>query len=169
MKRVLVLSDSHGNVNNMILAVRREMPEMIIHLGDCISDAEQLKATYTDFSFECVPGNCDCSMEMAVRILEIEGKRVMICHGHTFRVKSGLLNLELGARERGVDIALFGHTHRVFYETHNGVTYLNPGSIGSPGYGVLPSYGVLQIDGEQNKIAYDIVYIEGNQRKILTN
>lgn len=31
MKRVLVLSDSHGNVNNMILAVRREKPEMIIH------------------------------------------------------------------------------------------------------------------------------------------
>lgn len=169
MKKILVLSDSHRNVERMHWAVDWEQPDLIIHLGDCISDAEQLKATYTDFSFECVPGNCDCSMETAVRILEIEGKRVMICHGHTFRVKSGLLNLELGARERGVDIALFGHTHRVFYETHNGVTYLNPGSIGSPGYGVLPSYGVLQIDGEQNKIAYDIVYIEGNQRKILTN
>ena len=42
MKRVLVLSDSHGNVNNMILAVRREMPEMIIHLGDCWAAAEKM-------------------------------------------------------------------------------------------------------------------------------
>lgn len=49
MKRVLVLSDSHGNVNNMILAVRREMPEMIIHLGDCWADAEQLQKNVWGF------------------------------------------------------------------------------------------------------------------------
>ena len=33
MKRVLVLSDSHGNVNNMILAVR---------LGGCRTAAEKM-------------------------------------------------------------------------------------------------------------------------------
>ncbi len=32
MKRVLVLSDSHGNVGNMIRAVKREEPDMILHL-----------------------------------------------------------------------------------------------------------------------------------------
>jgi len=36
MKRVLVLSDSHGNVGNMIRAVKREEPDMILHLGDCV-------------------------------------------------------------------------------------------------------------------------------------
>ena len=40
MKRVLVLSDSHGNVGNMIRAVKREEPDMILHLGDCVVDAE---------------------------------------------------------------------------------------------------------------------------------
>ena len=30
MKRVLVLSDSHGNVGNMIRAVKREEPDMIL-------------------------------------------------------------------------------------------------------------------------------------------
>ena len=34
MKRILVLSDSHGNVNNMVTAVGRLHPDMIIHLGD---------------------------------------------------------------------------------------------------------------------------------------
>ena len=63
MKRVLVLSDSHGNVNNMILAVRREKPEMIIHLGDCWADAEQLQKKCTGIPFEQVPGNCDCRQE----------------------------------------------------------------------------------------------------------
>lgn len=42
MKRILVLSDSHGNVNNMVTAVGRLHPDMIIHLGDCWADAEQL-------------------------------------------------------------------------------------------------------------------------------
>lgn len=169
MKKILVMSDSHGKITPMLQAVEWEKPDMIIHLGDCYLDAGHVKANYPDIPLERVPGNCDCTMEVAVRILNIEGKQVMICHGHTFNVKAGLLNLELGAAERGVDVALFGHTHRVFYADHNGVMYLNPGSIGSPGYGVLPSYGILTIDGEKNQMTTSVVYIEENQRKMLTN
>ena len=43
MKRVLVLSDSHGNVGNMIRAVKREEPDMILHMGDCVVDADALR------------------------------------------------------------------------------------------------------------------------------
>ena len=42
MKKILVLSDSHGNVNNMVTAVRNTHPDQIIHLGDCWVDAEKL-------------------------------------------------------------------------------------------------------------------------------
>lgn len=34
---ILVLSDSHGNISNMEEAVEREKPDMILHLGDCLS------------------------------------------------------------------------------------------------------------------------------------
>ena len=160
MKRVLVLSDSHGNVNNMILAVRREMPGMIIHLGDCWADAEQLQKKCLGIPLEQVPGNCDCRQEFLERILLIEGKKILICHGHTYNVKAGYMNLQYGAQEKEVDAALFGHTHRVFYDTYNGITYINPGSIGSPPYGVPPSYAVLEIDGSTDTIDYEIKYIE---------
>ena len=40
--KYLVLSDSHGNVDNMARAVEREKPDGIIHLGDCWRDAEEL-------------------------------------------------------------------------------------------------------------------------------
>ena len=139
MKRILVLSDSHGNVNNMVTAVGRLHPDMIIHLGDCWADAE-----------------------VQERILLIEGKKILICHGHTFNVKAGYLNLEYAAEERKVDAALFGHTHRVFYDKHNRITYMNPGSIGQPPYGIPPSYGVLQVDGSSNTIATDVIYLEEN-------
>ena len=59
MKRILVLSDSHGNVNNMVTAVGRLHPDMIIHLGDCWADAEQLHRKFPMTVMEQVPGNCD--------------------------------------------------------------------------------------------------------------
>ncbi|MDD6480674.1 MAG: metallophosphoesterase [Lachnospiraceae bacterium] len=160
MKNILVLSDSHGNLNNMILAVRKENPDMIIHLGDCMGDAQNLKLKFPGIPMEQVPGNCDCSQQLAERELLIEGKKILICHGHTYNVKAGYLNLAYAAQEREADAALFGHTHRVYYDKHNQVTYLNPGSIGAPGYGTPPSYGMLYIDGATDKIDVDVFYFE---------
>lgn len=160
MKKILVLSDSHGDVNNMILAVKSVQPDMIIHLGDCWSDAQELRMEFPEIPMEQVPGNCDCSQEFQERELLIEGKRVFICHGHTLNVKAGYLNLQYEAEEREVDAALFGHTHQVFYDLHNGITYLNPGSIGSPPYGVPPSYGILEIDGLTGKVTENVFYLE---------
>ena len=40
---ILVLSDSHGCISNMELAVEKTSPDMIFHLGDCWADAEALQ------------------------------------------------------------------------------------------------------------------------------
>ena len=160
MKQILVLSDSHGNLNNMVQAVRRVMPDMIIHLGDCWADAECLKRKFPEIPREQVPGNCDCRQEFQERELLIEGKKILICHGHTLNVKAGYMNLKYAAEQRQVDAALFGHTHRVFYDIHNGITYLNPGSIGAPALGVTPSYGLLTVDSGSDHIGEDVFYLE---------
>ena len=47
------------------------------------------------------------------------------------------------------DLVLFGHTHRIFYEQHNGLSMLNPGSIGEPRYPGKPSYGRVIIENGQ--------------------
>lgn len=160
MKRILVLSDSHRDVETMIEVVNKENPDMIIHLGDCWSDALALREEFPTIPLEMVPGNCDLTMEIPVRVLLIEGFQVMICHGHTYNVKSSYLALEMAAHEKQVDAVLFGHTHRVFYDYHNGLAIMNPGSIGAPGYGVPASYGILILDGEKHTIDMDIEYIE---------
>ena len=160
MKRILVLSDSHGNVNNMVLAVRNENPDMIIHLGDCWSDAAQLQKKFPHIPMEQVPGNCDCSHEFEERILMIEGRRVFICHGHTMNVKASYLRLAMTAKAEGVDAALFGHTHCVYHDFYEGIVYLNPGSIGAPPYGTPPSYGILTIDGGTDLMDTDIIYMD---------
>lgn len=130
-------------------AVRLTSPDLIIHLGDCWVDGQELHALFPDIPYEAVCGNCDCVRETEEKILLLEGHRVLICHGHTYRVKSGMLNLEYGAREKDVAVALFGHTHQGFTDWHNGVRLFNPGSIGAPPFGLRPSYGILTVDSRE--------------------
>lgn len=160
MKKILIVSDSHGNVNNMVQAVNAVSPDLIIHLGDCWTDSGRLHSMFADIPMERVPGNCDCAGEQEERIVRIEGKDVLICHGHTFNVKASYLSLKYAAQERKADVALFGHTHRVFYGIHNRIVYLNPGSIGSPPHGIPASFGIMEIDACTGRIDYDVRYIE---------
>ena len=44
--KYLVLSDSHGNVDNMVRAVELVKPHGIIHLGDGWRDVEELRQLY---------------------------------------------------------------------------------------------------------------------------
>lgn len=160
MERILIMSDSHGKINPMVYAIKKEQPDRIIHLGDCLADAEHIRGLFEDIPMNCVPGNCDCSMLDAEQMIEIEGVRILLCHGHTYNVKMGLLNISLAAVEKGVDVVLFGHTHKVFYDWHNGVRLFNPGSIGAPGYQIPPSYGILTIDSDTGTIELKTAYIE---------
>ena len=50
--KYLVLSDSHGNVDNMARAVEREKPDGIIHLGDGWRDAEELHELFPRLPLE---------------------------------------------------------------------------------------------------------------------
>ena len=160
MKRVLIMSDSHGNVENMVTAVEKENPDMIVHLGDCVTDAVRLNNRFPQITFANVPGNCDFSQGDTERLLDIDGYKVLMCHGHTYGVKMSYLHLEKHAKDVGADLALFGHTHKIFYDKHNGLAMMNPGSIGAPQWGNLPSYGIITFDKEHDIMDLDVDYIE---------
>lgn len=142
--KILVLSDSHGNVDNMARAVEKEQPRMIFHLGDCWADAEKLRDRFPSIPMEQVPGNCDYrSFEQAERILFVEDKRILICHGHTLGVKQSLLRAGYRAEEENLDLLLFGHTHRPLVDKRGKTLFVNPGSIGDYFH---PFYAVVTIE-----------------------
>ena len=144
--KILVCSDSHGNVDNMVRAVERSQPQLVIHLGDGWRDAEKLARLFPDLPVEQVPGNCDLRPGTpGERVLCLEDRRILLCHGHAYGVKQSLLPLALAAEEQRVDAVLFGHTHRALYDRRGELTILNPGSIGDY---VQPSYGVLWLRRE---------------------
>ena len=103
--KILVLSDSHGAVSPMEQAVEQTSPDLILHLGDCWRDGERLHDRFPSIPLEQVPGNCDFRpTEPAERLLELRGKRILLCHGHTYGVKQSLVTAGFAAedlRERG--------------------------------------------------------------------
>jgi len=153
--KILVLSDSHGELGNMKKAIDRENPDYVIHLGDHARDAECLRRSYPMLPFVCVRGNCDYS-DWDVpeqRMLEYGGVRVLACHGHRYGVKSGLLRYQYAAQEQQVDVALFGHTHCAFCQYEGGLWLINPGSCGY----FRPTYAVMSIqDGKADCAIYEL-------------
>ena len=145
--KILVLSDSHGNIHNMARCVEMVQPRHILHLGDCLRDAEALAELFPHIPLTCVPGNCDWGRtEQAEVLCELGGKRILLMHGHTRSVKHTVMNARYAAMEMGADILLFGHTHHSCVD-YDGTLYLmNPGSIGDYH---APTYGVITIEGSR--------------------
>ena len=142
--KLLILSDSHGNIDNMVRAVELTQPRYILHLGDCLQDAQALHQRYPDIPMDTVPGNCDwCSYDTPERLLEFDGVRVLIMHGHTRNVKVSPLSAQYVARECGADVLLFGHTHSPMVDYDGTLYTMNPGAAGDYH---RPTYGVLTIE-----------------------
>lgn len=144
---ILVLSDSHGNIRNMQAAVEQVNPDLVFHLGDCCRDAARLREQLPALPMEQVRGNCDYhAKEPIEQLLTIEGKRILLCHGHSYGVKGSLHQAEVMAKDKALDLFLFGHTHVPLCDYHGTTLFLNPGSIGDYR---IPTYGVIRIaDGK---------------------
>lgn len=129
MKTVVIISDTHYNTApfQKLSTVLSEC-DYIIHLGDMVSDARMLARDYPDKTY-IVAGNNDFSGGEAEIVLEVEGRRIFACHGHRYGVKSGTERLAEAAKEKGCDIALYGHTHEPEVREEDGVLLVNPGCM----------------------------------------
>jgi uncharacterized protein len=143
MKKILVMSDTHGKKAAIAAALARcPGADCIIHLGDYSQDAA-IVSGLTDRPVYAVRGNCDFSSEAPTEVeLTVEGVRIVAVHGHQQGVKLSLLKLGLYALEKEADILLFGHTHLPTEQFYAGATLYNPGSLGEP-RGVKATFGVI--------------------------
>ena len=75
--------------------------------------------------------------------------RTFLTHGHFYSVSVGTERLIDEAQDRGVQIAMFGHTHKPYLERRGDLTVLNPGSLSFPRQeGRRPSYMLMDLDDE---------------------
>jgi len=143
--KILVFSDSHGNLSNMVHAVEHQQPDCIFHLGDGWHDAQQLQTLFPQIPLEQVCGNCDMVPGApAEKLLTLAGHQILLCHGHRYGVKQSLLRAGYTAQERNLCAFLFGHTHCPLIDRQGNCLFFNPGSIGS----YRPTYGLLTVSAE---------------------
>ncbi len=146
--KILVLSDTHMILKNLdtVLDYENGNFDKIIHLGDCVSDVNHIKNLCPDKEIFSVCGNCDfTSSEKEYDILDINGVKIYICHGHKHDVKFDYLDIIEFSKSLNVNICLFGHTHypELFYK--EGILFLNPGSLSLPRGIRVASYGFIEI------------------------
>ncbi|MDD2732519.1 MAG: metallophosphoesterase [Desulfuromonadaceae bacterium] len=142
--RILVISDTHGDVNRALSAYALSEPvDVIIHLGDGCAEADLLHELL-DVPVINVAGNCDLGANAPrERVWECEGKRILLTHGDVYQVKSDLVKLRQRAEELGADTVLFGHTHHAVFEKQAGLLLVNPGTLAN--YGQHRSYAVVNL------------------------
>ena len=152
--KCLVFSDSHGTSFGMKRALRMHPDaEVIFFLGDGLSDFEELIYDRSR-AYIAVRGNWDVngilgdSMVKKTDSITLMGHRIFLTHGDLYGVKYGLDGIKRLAVDHNADLVLFGHTHQKlekYFPTEEGGYYLfNPGSIGG-GFGIKPSYGVINL------------------------
>lgn len=156
--KLLILSDSHGTMQYMCDAVEKEQPDYVIHLGDHARDASELSNYYPTLPITWVRGNCDFSSDAPeTRLVTYGNKKFLLCHGHTYGVKSGLLRAVYAAKEAGADVFLFGHTHIPFHDEEDGLALLNPGACSMKNAFGKPSYGVIELTDDEVNAKYDFI------------
>lgn len=151
---ILIVSDTHGEISATEQIIRREKPDHVIHLGDCIRDAENLDRSFPYLPICKVPGNNDWFTDSPKeKTVTLGGTAVFLCHGHTTGVKYGLQAQITRTLQYGAAVSLFGHTHSPYLGEENGILLINPGSVTYTG-----TYAILTLTpGEKPRaeIRYD--------------
>lgn len=130
MKKITVVSDTHGNVSAMqkLFPIFTES-DMIIHLGDTSSDGQIIRREFPDKTY-LLNGNCDLSkLGEDELVLEVEKVKIFACHGDRYGVKRGYDSIAYKAEQEGCKVALFGHTHAPMEKTVGEITLFNPGTL----------------------------------------
>ena len=158
---LLIFSDSHGRYDAMHRAYQKQVrpPDAVLFLGDGLRDLGM--GDFPASTLYAVQGNCDWTPRLAdgtqvtdELILQFEGHRLLLAHGHRYCVKSGCGAILSHAARADADVVIFGHTHQPILETvpagsevggvvlSRPIYLFNPGSVGQSG-----SFGTLSLRG----------------------
>lgn len=144
--RLLIISDIHGNYNDLEKVVNKEKFDQLIILGDLFNYGSFSKKDeiinlliQNRNKLVLIKGNCDFDIPMLpcfeVITLPYNGHLITFTHGHIYN--KTFLPSSLG------DIFVQGHTHVPTLSLENKIIYANPGSLGLPRYGSSKSYMIL--------------------------
>lgn len=146
--KILIVSDTHRHNENYIRVLERVAPvDMVIHCGD-IEGSEYLIEESAGCPVEMVMGNNDFFSDLPREREFFIGKyKVWLTHGHNYYVSMNNEIIKQEAKERGIDIVMYGHSHRPVVDMGGEVIAVNPGSLTYPRQdGKRPSFIIMELD-----------------------
>ena len=158
--KVLIVSDTHRRNENYIKVLEQVSPvDMVIHCGD-IEGSEYLIAQSAGCPVQMVTGNNDFFSDLPREKDFNAGRyKVWLTHGHNYYVSMSNENLKHEARMHGVDIVIYGHTHKPVVDIEGDIIAVNPGSLTYPRQeNRKPSYIIMELDRE-GKVHFTINYL----------
>lgn len=152
--RILVTSDTHGEIDSIVDYVKKNNVDFMIHAGDYTSDAYNI-SKLTGINYTTVKGNNDYgdyknSFEQIIPIGKIN---ILLVHGHKEGVYFSKNQLIQKAIYYDCNFVIFGHTHIYYFEYLEdfNLYLLNPGSPSLPrdkkaGFVILEINGKIKIN-----------------------
>ena len=143
--RIGLISDTHGKLRPEVFDVFAGV-DLILHAGD-VGPVDIITELEAIAPVHAVLGNTD-SWELRSRAqdtvqLELEGKRIVLIHGHQL----GVPNAErLRAAWPDADIIVYGHTHRQRVDRVDGCLVVNPGAAGAARFDLKPAVAILVLE-----------------------
>ena len=135
--KILLLSDTHGYIDNRILFYAKKADE-VWHAGD-IGDMSVTDSISSVSSLKAVYGNIDNNI---IRMsfpktlnFKCEGVKIYMTHIKSF-YKSKKYDLQKKIDDFNPDIFISGHSHilKVSHDKKNNLLYMNPGAAGNKGF-----------------------------------
>lgn len=154
--RIGVVGDIHGNLIGLERALRAMGPlDRLLFTGDGYQDLVRAKLNFT-VPVIGVAGNCDFSTAYPTeQFFELEKYKVLLTHGHRYGVKQGLTTIAMAAREKQVDLVVFGHTHLPLNTEWEGIRIFNPGTLCPERSYRGVTYGIIEIDRDTMKLFHE--------------
>ena len=146
-----IISDTHGFLDPRVEKIFADV-DHILHAGDIGPDLliAQLGAIAP---VTAVLGNNDSSPSFRLtETVVLGGRKFLVHHIVTPRELRDELKTRI-ARERP-DAVIFGHSHKQFAETRDGVLFLNPGYAGRPRFGQARGVALLQCEAKEMRVEF---------------
>ena len=150
--KVLIVSDTHRRNENYIKVLEKVAPvDMVVHCGD-IEGSEYLIAESAGCPVQMVTGNNDFFSDLPrEKEFQVGKYKVWLTHGHNYCVSMDNETIKKEARIRGIDIVMYGHTHKPVVDIDEDVIAVNPGSLAYPRQeGRRPSFVIMELDKDGN-------------------
>ncbi|MCI8801321.1 metallophosphoesterase [Acetatifactor muris] len=156
--KVLIVSDTHRKNENYFKVLELQKPDLVIHCGDT-EGSEYALSEAADCPVQIVLGNNDFFSCLPRELeLQIGAFKTWVTHGHNYGVSMGNEMIKREATARGVDIVLYGHTHKPVVDRKSRVIAVNPGSLSYPRQeGRRPSYVIMEV--EDSNVCFSIEYL----------